>query len=281
MANNSRRVGGLVYKTAGLREWVDVVSTYFLSIIYKLGLSKSQVTSWLKKLTAKKARQSKVDPSLVPDELVRLISTALANIDVPAGDFLQAIQKRVFDDPGPGFRWKKGDLGEYYLIKQQRGPKSTERPLHKGAKFRDKVFIGAWWYTDTARSGAHAKLRNALKRAGGGIFHKTPAGAGFTEYFAYAIVPEERAASLGTDLLHLAEDLKAEEGDRDYRLSAARLDSLADRETVKASDTFTVPRVFKSQKFNWELNLPDVLNGRSKDQKLNSAVKQLLKAYQP
>lgn len=280
MSSNTRRVGSLIYKTAGLREWVDVVATYLLSVIYKLGLSKSQVKSWLDKL-ASKSKQARIDSSLIPDDLVRLISTALANIDVPAGDYYHAIQKRIFDDPGPGFRWKKGDLGEYYLVKQKHGPESTERPLHKGAKFRDKVFVGVWWYTDNARSSAHAKLRNALKRAGGGIFHKTPAGVGFTEYFAYAIVPEEEALSLGTDLLHLAEDLNAEEGDRDYRLSAVHLDSLADKETVKTSDTFTAPRIFKSQKFNWELNLPDVLNGRSKNPHLNTAVKQLLKAYQP
>lgn len=280
----SRRVmklGDLRYRSANWKDWANVVVNQLFALMYKLGISVETMIGWLKKLQQKLADSGPFSSRDIPEDVVGLLAKAISASNIPAGDFLRYCTQRLLEDPPKGYRKKKDDLGNTYIVKQTRGPKSTERPLHRGAKFRDKVFVGGWWYTDNPRGGNHARLRNLFKKAGGGIFHKEKSGLGFTEYYAYAILPEDEVLSFGMDILPYAEDLKAEEGDRDYRLSAARLDSLADGEPVKSSDTFTAPRLFKSTKFNWELNLPDVLNGRSKNQQLNAAVKDLLRQYQP
>jgi len=249
--------------------------------MYKFELSVEQVVSWIEKLAPKLKQAVGPKDIKIPKELTTLLAKTLANVDIPLGDFIYYVTKRLIENPPSGYRLQKGDLGQLYVKKQKHGPKSTERPLHKGAKFRDKVFIGLWWYTDTPKSSASVKLRNALKHLGGGIFYKKPGGVGFTEYFGYAIVPQKEADAAGTNLKTHAEALKKESQDREYFLSAIRLDSLAEGDTVKTSDVFTVPDLFRSQKFNWELNLPEVLNGRSRERGVNLAMKDLLKSYQP
>lgn len=279
MRQATHTLGGLVYRSANWRDWADTLVKSLYAIMYRFGISVEQMVSWINQV-AKKFKGAALDPSTIPDEVLSLLANAAAGVDIPLGDFFNHAIKRLLEDPPPGYRLQKDDLGQTYVKRQKRGPKSKERPLTKGAKFRGKVFVGVWWYTDAAKTSATAKLRNKLKSLGGGVFYKKPAGVGFTEYFGYAILPKGEVTSSGVDLRWLGEDLKAEDGDRDYRLSAAKLDSLAEGEPVKSSDTFTAPQLFKSEKFNWELNLVDVLNGRSKDPALNAAVKQLLSGYQ-
>jgi hypothetical protein len=272
-------IGNLVYRTAHWKDWVDVVAKRLFAIMYRLNVSVETMVGWLNKLKQKLA--GPLSSHDVPEVVVDAVAEASAAANIPIGDFINSLTRRLLEDPPKGYRKKKDDLGQTFIVKQQRGPKSTERPVHKGAKFRNKVFVGGWWYTDNAKSRNNVKLRNLFKKAGGGVFHKERTGLGFLEYLAYAIVPESEALSLGLDLKQEADDLEAEEGDRDYRLSAVHLDSLAEGEPVKDSDTFTAPQIFKSVKFNWELKLPDLLNARSKNQKLNKAVKKLLKDYRP
>ncbi len=269
-------LAGLVYKVAGWRDWVNVIANYLFAIIHRFKLTKEQVVEWLQRFVPS-LKEGAVPAELIPDDLVKMMAEAMASINIPSGKFIQALIQRL-DDPPPGFRWKVDDLGNHQLVKQVGRP-SKEKPPTRGARFRDKAFVGVWWYTDDAKSRNHVRLRSEIRKQGGSIFHKVKSDVGVTEYWGYAIVPSSEARFVGGDLLSFLEALKEEEGDRDFRLSAIDLSSLGNNEPVKASDVITAAGIFPSVKFNWEYNLPDVINGRLKDSKANAAVKQLLLNY--
>jgi hypothetical protein len=280
MRGSSLKIGWLIYKQAGWRDWVKVVVSYLLPIIYKLGITKEQVFSWLEELASRTTKASILEsklPAALKEKLLSVMSEAMVNSGLPSSDFVLEVMKEL-NEPQPGYRWKKDALGSQRLVRQK-GPKSTERPLLRGARFRDKAFVGLWWYTDDSKSRNHRKLQALLRKYGGKVFHREKSGVGFWEYFGGIVVPEDEARSIGSDLYFIAEDFKAEEGDRDYRLSATRLEPLSENKPIHGHDVITLPGIFLSQKYNWELNLPDLINGRSKNSKLNAAVKKLLQDY--
>lgn len=263
----------LLSRTSSWLDWVRVVSKQLLGIIYRLGLTKERVFSWLEDFAAVHQKAAQPKPP-IPEELKVLVEKALEASGMEAGFFVRELLKTL-ENPSPEFRWERNDLGQRRLVKVTNKTKNPS--LAAGKRFLKKAWVGIWWYTDNPKTSAHIALRNLLKRNGGDIFYKIKSGAGVSEYFGYAIVGEDQAVSLGQALNDLAQELVSEEGPRDYRLSAASLRSLALHEPVKDSDTITESGIFKSQKFNWEYTLADVLNGRVRDQKLVAAVQALLK----
>ena len=273
------KLAGLTYKVASWYDLVAMVANIFFGIIYKLGLTREQVVGWLENLLkTEEAKTATVPTQFVPDELVDQLAAAMARVDVPSGQFIQALIKRISTDPPSGYRWRKTDQGTY-LVKQK-GPPSKERPPTRGKKFDDKAFVGVWWHTDNSR-GAHARLQAAIKKLGGTVFHRKRMGAGFTEYFAGFIVPIDHVRDIGEDLAFFEEELVQDCPDAQLRLSAIDLSNLSENQPVLGHDAITIPRLFKSQKFNWEYNVQDLINGRVTDSALNTAIKTLLKNYQP
>jgi hypothetical protein len=282
----SIRLGSLVYRQASWHDWVNVLARSFWETIYKLRLSREEVVAWLKgfaeKLTARQA--ATIDTDFVPDTLVDQLANALAMVDLPSGMFIQALIKKISEKPPAGFRWELDDDGRHYLKRQHGGAPTTERPIAKGLKFIGQVFVGAWWHTDTPTSSATKQLQSALKKAGGGIFYKLKRpGVGVTEYYGYAIVPLEEALLLGQILAGLGLQLLEEGPTRDFRISAAKLDGFAEKRTVGIEDVITQSGIFKSEKFNWEFTITELLNGRNKgadSQDITHAVKMLLKEFE-
>lgn len=271
--------GHLSQRVASWLDWVSTLARYFFSVIYETGLTKEQVVGWLEKLvkSSPSTQAAVLSPTIIPQSLVKKLAEAMAAVDIDSGSFYQALI-RSLNDPPPGFKWKVDDLGQHRLVKFSQEP-VKEKALAKGKLYHNKAFVGVWWYTDNSKSSACVRLRNTLTRNNGAIFYKVKSGADVTEFFGGCISKESRASQVGSELHHWAELLKSEEGPRDYRLSACSLSSLANHETVKASDTITISGLFKSMKYNWEYNLPDLLNGRLRDPKLATAVKQFLKTY--
>ena len=272
------RLAGLTYRVAGWYDLVNIVANYFFSVIYRLHLSKEQVVGWLESLLKKEEKTARIPTEFVPDDLVEQLAAAMARVDVPSGKFIQGLIKKISTNPPAGYRWKKTDQGTY-LVKQK-GPPSKERPLTRGKKFTDKAFISIWWHTDESR-GAHRKLVNRIKRYGGSIYHRKKMGAGFTEYFAYIIVPADEARDTGGDLSFYEEELQQDCSDAQLRLSAVNLSPLSENKPVGGHEVITAPGVFRSSKLNWEYEITDLINGRVKDGNINSAIKKILKNYQP
>ena len=271
------RLAGLTYKVAGWYDLVNIVANRLYSIIYRLRISKEQVINWLEGLTSKEEKTARVPTEFVPDDLVEQVLEAMARVDIPRGKFIQGLIKKISNPPA-GYRWKKTDMGTY-LVKQK-GPPSTERPLTRGKKFDNKALISIWWHTDESR-GAHQKLSRAIKKYGGKIYHRKKMGAGFTEYFAYIIVPIEEARDIGGDLSFYEEELQQDCSDAQLRLSAVNLSPLSDNKPVGGHDVITAPGIFKSQKLNWEYNIQDLINGRIVDGNISQKIKEILKNYQP
>lgn len=273
------KLAGLRYKVAGWYDLVSMVANVFFGIIYRLGLTKEQVVGWLESLLeGEETTTAAVPTQLVPDDLVDQLAAAMSQVDVPSGKFLQALIKKISTDPPAGYRWRKTDQGTY-LVKQK-GPRSTERPVTRGKKFDGKAWVGVWWHTDVSK-GAHARLRSTIKRLGGTIFHRKRMGAGFTEYFAGFIVPVDHVRDLGSELEHFEGALQQDSPDAQLRLSAIDLSKLSENQPVRGHDAITIPHLFKSQKFNWEFNVQDLINGRVTDSAIKNAVKAMLKDYQP
>ena len=262
-------------RVASWLDWVAVLARYFFSTIYDLGLTKEKVVGWLGNLSAKQA--AVLAPKTIPKSLVKRLAEAMASIDIPSGQFLQALIKAL-DVPPAGFKWKVDDLGNHRLVRFSQDP-VREKGLARGQRFRKKAFVGVWYYTDDPKSSAAIRLRNAIKANNGEIFYKVKSGAGVSEFFAGCIVPETKVGQVGATLLARAEIFKSEDGPRDYRLSACSLQSLVEHVTIKSSDTITISGLFKSSKYNWEYTISDILNGRLRDAGLATSVKQFLKSH--
>ena len=281
----SIRLGKLVYRQASWHDWISVLASSFWEIIYKLRISREDVVAWLNSFATKVAsRHATVDTDFIPDTLVDQLADALAMVDLPSGMFIQALIKKISDKPPAGYRWELDDDGRHYLRRQRGGPLTTERPIAKGLKFIGQVFIGAWWHTDAPSSKATKQLQNTLKKAGGGVFYKLKRpGVGVTEYYGYAIVPLDESLLIGQILAGLGLQLMAEDPTRDFRLSAAKLDGFSEKRTVSVEDVITHSGIFKSEKFNWEFTITELLNGRNKgadSQDITHAVKMLLKEFE-
>lgn len=272
------RLAGLTYRVAGWYDLVNIVANYFFSVIYRLHLSKEQVVGWLESLLKKEEKTARIPTEFVPDDLVEQLAAAMARVDVPSGKFIQGLIKKISTNPPAGYRWKKTEGGTY-LVKQK-GPPSKERPLTRGKKFDDKALVHIWWHTDESR-GAHRKLVNRIKRYGGKVYYRKKMGAGFTEYFAYIIVPVDEARDTGGDLSFYEEELQQDCSDAQLRLSAVNLSPLSENKPVGGHEVITAPGVFRSSKLNWEYEITDLINGRVKDGNINSAIKKILKNYQP
>jgi len=264
-------------RVASWLDWIAVLARYFFSTIYDLGLTKEKVVGWLGNLSKTAKQATILAPKTIPKSLVKRLAEAMAAIDIPSGQFLQALIKAL-DTPPAGFKWKVDDLGNHRLVRFSQEP-IKEKGLARGQRFRKKAFVGVWYFTDDPKSSAAIRLRNTIKTHNGEVFHKIKSGAGVSEFFAGCIVPETKVGQVGIALLKWAELFKSEDGPRDYRLSACSLQSLVDHATVKASDTITISGLFKSSKYNWEYTVSDILNGRLRDAELAASVKSFLKSH--
>lgn len=262
---------GSVYREAGVADVASWIAGKLFGWIYRLGLGKQQVIDWLRSLAPKKSAAA---PSYIPEDLKVQMAQLLASTGMVMGDLIREIIKEL-DDPPPGFRWKKDpDTGDLRLVKQSY--KAPEKGLHWGKKFDGKVFVGCWWATDKPTGGANRKLQNLLKNFNGGVFYKKKT-AEYTDYFGYAILEStSQADAAGRTLMDAAEKV-IEEGDGEYRLSAIDLTPMSDRRKLTAADVYRLTGVFRSIKYNHEINLDDLLMGRVPI--LKDPIKNLLKDY--
>lgn len=266
---------GAVYRRAGVRDVARVLATTIFPWIYKLGLSKERVVEWLNSLTCPLPGGREAQHAYIPDDLKLQICRVLSTTGMVVGDVVRELVREIEDNPPPGFRWKKDpDTGDMTLVKHSY--KGKEKALHRGIKFEDKVFVGCWWVTENASGSANRRLQSLLRKHDGGVFLKLKV-PGATEYYGYAIVESDAADALGLQLDNLCKEV-VEEGTGEYRLSAMRLDGLAERRQLHPGDLYTLTGIYKSIKYNHEINLNDLLLGRVPD--LKSVVQNLLRKYQ-
>lgn len=266
-----------IYRVAGVRDVARLVVSYLWKWIYRLGLGKNQVIEWLWSLVPKGEREANTRrltaaTGVISDEMKVEISRILTHTGISLGDLVRYIVNEM-DDPPPGYRWRKDpDTGDLRLIKHSY--KGEEKAIHRGRRFENQVFVGVWWATRKPSGPTNRKIQAILRRNKGGVFFKEKPGE-YTDYYGYAIVPLGKETGLGQQLKTLADQVK-DEGDGEYRLSAISLDALAERRKVTPEDVITLSGIYKSIKYNWELNLTDILNGRSKDNRINEGVKRVL-----
>lgn len=260
-----------VYREAGVKDVAKWIGGKLFSWIYKLGLGKQQIIDWLKSLLPKENKSAA--SSYIPEELKLQMAKLLAGTGMVMGDLIQEIIKEL-DDPPPGFRWKKDpETGDLRLVKQSY--KAPEKGLHWGKQFDGKIFVGCWWATDKPSGSANRKLQNLIKKLDGGIFNKKKT-ANYTDYFGYTIVDAKDADAAGRQLQAAAKDVELE-GDGEYRISAMRLDALAERRKLTSADVYRLTGIFKSIKYNDEINLDDLLMGRVRE--LKEIIRSLLRSY--
>jgi hypothetical protein len=282
LRHTTLRLGRLKYRLASWYDWVNTLWGYLLDVMYRFHISREDIVGWLEHFADRwdsKKKKATLNLDLIPDDLVEHFARVMALMDQPANVIVPAVIKKMYEQLPPGYRWRKeGSL--HYIEKQQGGSPTRERPVAIGQKFIGQVFIGAWWYTDNPTTTANKQLQNALKRNGGGVFYRTKNGLGVTEYYAYAIVPEERALPAGEELYGIFQRLIAEGPTRDWRLSAARLDRLAERQPIQADDIITHPGVFRSVKYNHDFTLTDLLNGRNYSPDITGAIRSILREFE-
>jgi hypothetical protein len=266
-----------IYRIAGVRDVARLITSYLWKWIYRLGLGKNQVIEWLWSLVPEKERKSSTRrltaaTGVISDEMKLEVARILSRTGMSIGDLARYIIEEM-NDPPPGFRWRKDPAsGDERLVKHSY--KGEEKAIHRGRRFEGQVFVGAWWATRIPSGKANREIQRLLRRNNGGVFFKAKP-ADYTDYYGYAIVPLGKEEALGYQLKDIAEKVK-NEGDGDFRLSAASLDALAERRKVGPEDIITLTGIYKSPKYNWELNLTDILNGRSKDNRINEGVKRVL-----
>ncbi len=272
------RYAGAVYRQAGARDIARILATMIFPWIYKLGLGRSKVVKWLSNMSCKvPVRQAA--HAYIPDDLKLQVCRMLTDTGMVVGDVIIELIRTIEDDPPPGFRWKKDkETGDLRLVKHSY--KGQEKPLHRGKKFAGKVFVGCWWSTDKPSSSR--KIQSLLKRNNGGVFFKFKQDP-YTEYFGYCIVPREEADQLGDQLNQMVRSIAASDHgggtvEESYRLSASKLDALDERRQLNAGDIYTLTGIFKSNKYNHEVNLTDLLLGRVSEFK--SIVQGILRSYQ-
>ena len=272
MAPRRVRYRSAIYHEAGVRDIAKLAASYIFPWIYKLGLTKDQVVRWLKGLIP--GRKSAALPSYIPDELKLQVAQLLAGTGMILGDVIRELIREM-DTPPPGFRWKKDpETGDLRMVKHSY--KGEEKGLHRGKKFEGKVFVGCWWATNKPSGKINRKLQATLRKAGGGVFYKIKV-VDYTDYYGWAIVPEAEAVALGPILLELCRQV-IDEGMGEYRLSAMRLDGMAERRKLTSADVFRLTGIFKSIKYNDETNLDDLQQGRVREFK--QQITEILRQYQ-
>jgi hypothetical protein len=183
----------------------------------------------------------------------------LSRTRIAMGDFQREVIREVMDsDPGPGYRWDMDTFGRKFLVKVR--SKVEERGLVRGKGFRDKTLIGIWWTTKNPRGSPHRSLVGWIRKNGGNLFLNWAYPDGGREYGGFVIVPSASASGAAVQAFDRVEKATSD-GDGEYRLSAVTLDALADGKRIENSDKVRLPNI-NSIKFNWEYNLPDLLNGR-------------------
>jgi len=274
------RYAGAVYREAGTRDIAHVLATMIFPWIYKLGLARERVIEWLENLSCNVPVRQAEHP-YIPEELKLQVCRMLATTGMLVGDVVTELIREIEDNPPPGFRWKKDkDTGDVRL--ERHSYKGKEKPLHRGLKFEGMVFVGCWWSTDKPSSSPNRKIQSLLRANDGGVFFKLRQDP-YTEYFGYAIVPVPKADGLGEALDDLCKSIAASDHGtgsvtESYRLSAAYLDALAERRQPNPGDIHTLTGVFKSNKYNHEINLTDLLLGRVSEFK--SSIQDILRKYE-
>lgn len=275
------QLGRFKYRRASWYDWVSTLWGYLLDVMYRFRISREDIVEWLEQFARKwdSTRRATLNLDLIPDDLVEHFVRVMALMDQPANVIVPALIKKMYEHLPPGYRWRKeGSL--HYVERQHSSTPTTERPVAIGQKFKGQVFIGAWWFTDNPMSSANKQLQNALRRSGGGVFYKLKNSLGVTEYYAYAIVRADQALAVGEELYAVFQRLIAEGPTRDWRLSAAKLDRLAEREPIQADDIITHPGVFRSVKYNHDFTLTDLLNGRNYSPDITGAIRSILREFE-
>jgi len=257
-------VGGLIRSMA---QWV---MDRLWSLIYKAGWTKEEVTDWVVKTFSPKQREGSL-PNVKPgeeEELVGVVARFLAKTGVPSGDFVRELL-RLLDDPPEGYRWERDNFGRQTLTKVR--SEIGEHGIVRGKGFRGKTLIGIWWTTKDPRGSPHRSLVSWIRSNDGNIFlnwtipgEKGGMGGG-REYGGFIIVPTSSAPSYAEQVVRRVQNA-TDAGDGEYRLSAVELDNLSAGKRVENSDKIRLPGI-NSIKFNWDYNLPDLLNGRVSEYK--------------
>ena len=202
-------------------------------------------------------------PDVSPEEWESYIVATrrlLSRTRIAMGDFQREVIREVMDgDPGPGYRWEMDTFGRRFLVKTR--SKVEERGMVRGKDFRNRTLIGIWWTTKNPRGSPHRSLIGWIRKNDGNVFLNWAYPDGGREYGGFVIVPSTSAPGTAEQAFNYVEKaIKDGEGD-EYRLSAVTLDALADGKRIENSDKIRLPHI-NSIKFNWEYNLPDLLNGR-------------------
>ena len=230
--------------------------------IYYLGLSQKEAVAWVKKLFPTSRHEAAGLPDVSPEEWQQYIEATrrlLSRTRIAMGDFQREVIKEVSEgDPGPGYRWDMDSFGRRFLIKVR--SEVEERGIVRGKDFRNRTLIGIWWTTKNPRGSPHRSLLSWIRKNGGNIFLNWTYPDGGREYGGFVVVPSASAPGMAEQVFDRVEKA-TEDGDGEYRLSAVSLDALAEGKRIENSDKIRLPHI-NSIKFNWEYNLPDLLNGR-------------------
>ena len=235
--------------------------------VYQTGMTYEELSKWLWSILGVRARSAAGwDPE---DEDVASLAQQLLKVLAKSGMFPADLWKEIsthklLDHPPAPYRWELDNFGRKRLVETR-----SEVPEHgvvRGKKFKGKSLIGIWWTTKKQRSRAHKEFLKWIRENQGDVFlNWTIPGeeggmGGGREYGGFIIVPTEHVPDYGAEVKNRVEKV-TQAGDGEYRLSGVKLDRLAEGERIENSDQLRVPGVVNSIKFNWDYNLPTLLNG--------------------
>ena len=230
--------------------------------IYRLGLSQEDTVEWIQKLFPASPIHEAGLPDVSQDEWEEYLAATrrlLSRTRIAMGDFQREVIRAVMDgNPGPGYRWEMDDFGRKFLVKTR--SEVEERGMVRGKDFRNRTLIGIWWTTKNSRGSPHRSLVGWIRKNGGGVFLNWAYPDGGREYGGFVIAPSTSSPSAAEQVFSRVSGA-TEDGEGEFRLSAVTLDALADGNRIENSDKVRLPHI-NSIKFNWEYNLPDLLNGR-------------------
>jgi len=239
---------------------VRMVLGYLWEWIYRSGITQQQVIDFFTSFDPRawlRSRKAANPLPTIPDEIKTAVAKLLVMTGWNMGQFALELEKQIRHPP-PGFRWRTDKWGNSVLVEEG---VAGEQPIVKRKGFADHVFIGIWWHTAAPRGAANQELQRFIRANGGKTFWRPKRlYDGFKQYGAYIITTQTDATAVADALCALMPEVEAE-GGGEYRLSAIKMDGIAEHREVRRSDQFWAGCI-RSIKLNWEYNLDDLLNGR-------------------
>lgn len=236
-------------------------------VVHSVGWTYDEMANWLRDLLVDSRRKT-ADWDPDDEDVVSLAEQLLKVLSksgmFPADLWKEITQHKLLDHPPAPYRWELDNFGRKRLVKTR--SKVPEHGVVRGKRFKGKSLIGIWWTTKKQRSRAHKELVKWIRENRGNVFlNWTIPGeqggmGGGREYGGFIIIPTEHAPDYAVEVKNRVEKT-TQAGDGEYRLSGVRLDRLSEGERIEDSDQLRIPGVVNSIKFNWDYNLPTLLNG--------------------